>query len=219
MSFALRLKELRTSKNMTQGELSKALNISQSAIAMYESGRREPKIEILEIFADYFNVDMNYITGKSNLTTKIESPTPPPNAIPLGTYPYKIPLLGRVAAGEPIYADERIEGYEFIEERYKDDGFDYFALHIQGRSMEPTIMDGDTVIVRQQSTVENGQIAIVLIDGEDATAKEVKEGPEGITLIGHNTSVYTPHHYTPREVMELPVRIIGKVIEIRRKIA
>lgn len=219
MSFALRLKELRTSKNMTQGELSKALNISQSAIAMYESGRREPKIEILEIFADYFNVDMNYITGKSNLTTKIESPTPPPNAIPLGTYPYKIPLLGRVAAGEPIYADERIEGYEFIEERYKDDGFDYFALRIVGRSMEPTIMDGDTVIVRQQSTVENGQIAIVLIDGEDATAKEVKEGPEGITLIGHNTSVYTPHHYTPREVMELPVRIIGKVIEIRRRIA
>ena len=219
MSFALRLKELRTSKNMTQGELSKALNISQSAIAMYESGRREPKIEILEIFADYFNVDMNYITGKSNLTTKIESPTPPPNAIPLGAYPYRIPLLGRVAAGEPIYADERIEGYEFIEERYKDDGFDYFALRIVGRSMEPTIMDGDTVIVRQQSTVENGQIAIVLIDGEDATAKEVKEGPEGITLIGHNTSVYTPHHYTPREVMELPVRIIGKVIEIRRRIA
>ena len=218
MSFALRLKELRTSKNMTQGELSKALNISQSAIAMYESGRREPKIEILEIFADYFNVDMNYITGKSNLTTKIESPTPPPNAIPMDTYTYKIPLLGRVAAGEPIYTDEHIESYEYIDSRYKDDGNEYFALRIDGQSMEPTIMDGDIVIVRQQSFAENGQIAIVLIDGEDATAKEVRESAEGITLIGHNVAVYTPHFYSHKQIEELPVKIIGVVTEIRRRL-
>ncbi|WP_297967914.1 helix-turn-helix domain-containing protein [uncultured Anaerovibrio sp.] len=76
MSFADRLKELRIKKDMTQGELSKALNISQSAIAMYESGKREPKIEILEVFADFFNVDMNYITGKSDLTTNLGQSTP-----------------------------------------------------------------------------------------------------------------------------------------------
>ena len=217
MSFAIRLKELRTRKNMTQGELSKALNISQSAIAMYESGRREPKLEILEVFADYFNVDMNYITGKSNLTTKVEPPTPP-DAIPLDNYLYKIPLLGRVAAGEPIYADEHIENYEYIDTKYKHDGQRYFALRIDGRSMEPTIMDGDIVIVRQQSTVDSGQIAIVLIDGEDATAKEVRESPEGITLVGHNVAVYTPHFYSYQQVEELPIQIIGIVVEIRRKL-
>lgn len=76
MTFASRLKELRTNKDLTQGELSKLLKISQSSIAMYESGRREPKLEVLELFADFFNVDMNFITGKSDFTTKIETPEP-----------------------------------------------------------------------------------------------------------------------------------------------
>ena len=209
--FVNRLKAAMDKAGVKPVDLHNRTGISKSTISEYLSGNYEPKQKNIYKLATALGILPSELMGIT--------PTPPPNAIPLGTYPYKIPLLGRVAAGEPIYADDRIEGYEFIEERYKDDGFDYFALHIQGRSMEPTIMDGDTVIVRQQSTVENGQIAIVLIDGEDATAKEVKEGPEGITLIGHNTSVYTPHHYTPREVMELPVRIIGKVIEIRRKIA
>ena len=62
--------------------------------------------------------------------------------------------------------------------------------------------------------VDNGQIAIVLVDGEDATAKEVKEDTDGLTLIGHNAAVYTPHHYTPREINELPITIIGRVIEL-----
>ena len=209
MSFQNRLKELRLQKGMTQGDLSKATKLSQSAIAMYECGKREPKIETLELLADFFNVDMNYITGKSNRTTII-SP-----AIHAG---YKIPVLGNVAAGVPIEATEEILGYQYLDDKYKGDGFDYFALRIQGRSMEPTIMDGDTVIVRQQSNVDNGQIAIVLVDGEDATAKEIKEGPDGITLIGHNPTVYTPHHYTPKEINELPICIIGRVIEIRREV-
>lgn len=130
---------------------------------------------------------------------------------------YRIPVLGRVAAGTPILADEEIIGYEYIDKKYQDDGFEYFALRIQGHSMEPTIMDGDTVIVRRQETVDNGQIAIVLIDGDDATAKEVKETPEGITLIGHNAAVYQPHFYSNTEIKELPVRIIGRVIQSIRQ--
>ena len=82
--------------------------------------------------------------------------------------------------------------------------------------MEPTIMDGDTVIVQQQSYIESGQIAIVLVDGEDATAKQIKESPDGITLIGHNAAVYTPHFYSTQEIRDLPIKIIGRVIEVRR---
>ena len=161
--------------------------------------------------ANFFNI------SKADL---VEPPatSPPPNAIPMNQYTYKIPLLGRVAAGEPIYADEHIESYEYIDSRYKDDGNEYFALRIDGQSMEPTIMDGDIVIVRQQSFAENGQIAIVLIDGEDATAKEVRESAEGITLIGHNVAVYTPHFYSHKQIEELPVKIIGVVAEIRRRL-
>ncbi len=83
--------------------------------------------------------------------------------------------------------------------------------------MEPRIQEGDVVIVRRQNYVENGEIAIVLIDGEEATAKEVKESADGITLIGHNTAVYTPHFYSAQEVKNLPVQIIGRVVQSIRK--
>jgi len=214
------IKRIRESRGMSQDELARLVGFkSRSSINKIELGVNDITQSKLVAIANALHTTPAALMGND---AQVEPPQLPPS-LPItklsSEYCYRIPLLGRVAAGEPIYADDRIEGYEFIEERYKDDGFDYFALRIVGRSMEPTIMDGDTVIVRQQSTVENGQIAIVLIDGEDATAKEVKEGPEGITLIGHNTSVYTPHHYTPREVMELPVRIIGKVVEVRRKFA
>ena len=108
-------------------------------------------------------------------------------------------------------------GHICINDDYKDDGFDYFALIIKGHSMEPTIMDGDTVIVRKQETVDSGQIAIVLLDGEEATAKEVKESPEGITLIGHNVAVYQPYFYSNKEIEEMPVRVIGRVVEKTRQ--
>ena len=130
----------------------------------------------------------------------------------------KIPLLGKVAAGVPIYADDHVEGHEFIDSKYRDDGFEYFALRVSGHSMEPTIQDGDIVVVRQQDTVDSGQIAIVLVDGEDATAKEVRLDKSGITLVGHNISVYTPKFYTNEQIADLPVKIIGLVIEVRHKL-
>ena len=80
-----------------------------------------------------------------------------------------------------------------------------------------TLHEGDVVIVRQQPEVENGEIAIVLINGDEATVKEVKESPEGLTLIGHNVAIYTPHFYNRKEIESLPVQILGKVVELRRK--
>lgn len=192
-------------------EFCQRLGFKYSTVTDWLNAEKYPRIDKIELMANFFNI------SKADL---VEPPatTLPPNAIPMNTYTYKIPLLGRVAAGEPIYADEHIESYEYIDSRYKDDGNEYFALRIDGQSMEPTIMDGDIVIVRQQSFAENGQIAIVLIDGEDATAKEVRESAEGITLIGHNVAVYTPHFYSHKQIEELPVKIIGVVAEIRRRL-
>ncbi|WP_308546031.1 S24 family peptidase [uncultured Selenomonas sp.] len=140
-----------------------------------------------------------------------------PNMISIDARTFRVPIVGRVAAGRPIVADEEIIGYEYIDNKYSKDGHEYFGLRIVGKSMEPTIMDGDIVIVRRQNYVENGEIAIVLIDGEEATAKEVKESADGITLIGHNTAVYTPHFYSAQEVKNLPVQIIGRVVQSIRK--
>ncbi|WP_302361837.1 LexA family transcriptional regulator, partial [uncultured Megasphaera sp.] len=83
---------------------------------------------------------------------------------------------------------------------------------------DPTFRTGDIVVVRKQSTVNSGDIAIVLVNGNEATVKEVKKSQAGITLIGHNVSVYTPHYYANDEIETLPVRVIGKVVEMRRKL-
>ena len=211
------IKKFREARGMSQDELARLVGFkSRSSINKIELGVNDITQSKLVAIANALHTTPAVLMGND---AQVEPPpTPPPNAIPMNTYTYKIPLLGRVAAGEPIYADEHIESYEYIDSRYKDDGNEYFALRIDGQSMEPTIMDGDIVIVRQQSFAENGQIAIVLIDGEDATAKEVRESAEGITLIGHNVAVYTPHFYSHKQIDELPVKIIGVVAEIRRRL-
>lgn len=84
--------------------------------------------------------------------------------------------------------------------------------------MEPKILEGDVVIVRQQDDVDNGDIAIVLVNGDEATVKRIKKQAEGITLIATNISVYEPHFYSNQEIRVLPVRVIGKVVELRRKL-
>ncbi len=126
-----------------------------------------------------------------------------------------IPILGRVIAGIPIEAVEEIIDYEEIAESLAKTG-EFFALQIKGDSMEPEMREGDIAIVRKQETAETGDIAIVLVNGDDATVKKVRILDEGIMLIPFNAK-YTPWAYTAEECESLPVRIIGKVIECRRK--
>jgi repressor LexA len=128
----------------------------------------------------------------------------------------KIPLLGKVAAGLPIEAAENVIGEEEIPRRLAESAT-YFALLIKGDSMSPYICDGDKVIVRQQSEVENGQIAIVLVNGSDAVCKEFKKTPSGVMLISKNPN-YDPMVFTHDEVDTTPVRIVGRVVEIRREL-
>ena len=79
------------------------------------------------------------------------------------------------------------------------------------------MVEGNVVIVKKQDDVESGEIAIVLINGDDATVKRVKKQAGGITLIATNTSVYEPHYYSNEEILSLPIRILGKVVELRAK--
>ena len=127
----------------------------------------------------------------------------------------KIPVLGYVRAGIPISAVEEILDYEEISEEMSRQG-KFFALKIKGDSMEPKFSEGDVVIVQQQSTVENGDIAVVLVNGDDATVKKFYRSNSGIKLISINPA-YDPFFFTPDEVNTLPVQIIGKVVELRAK--
>ena len=208
MAFAEKLKELRQQKGMTQSELAKLLKMQRSTLGMYETGKREPNFETLNMFANFFNVDMNTLMDMNN--TSNQNPSSPVRSI-------KIPVLGTVVAGIPLEAVENIIGYEEISPAMAATG-EHFALRIKGTSMEPRICEGDIVVVRKQEDIESGETAIVLINGGEATVKKVKKTEEGIMLIANNMAVYSPHFYSNKEIEELPVRIIGKVVELRGKL-
>ena len=209
MNFRTRLKQLRNEKKINQRELANFLKVAPSTISMYESGQREPNFEVLESLADFFNVDLNYLLGKSNKTTKlmIEGSQPPQGL--------QIPVLGTVAAGIPISAVEDILDYEEVPQSWESQG-EFFGLRIKGDSMKPDINDGDTVIVRQQSTANNGDVVIALVNGDDATCKKFEKLDNGIMLISNN-SEYSPMYFSNEEVLTKPVVIIGRVVELRRK--
>ena len=200
----IRLKELRTHSNLSQQKMADVLGISRSAVAMWETGGSEPDNKTLEKIADYFNVSIDYLLGRDD--------TPRPRTEKKGV---KIPVLGRVAAGIPITAVEEVLDYEEIEESLAKTG-DFYGLQIRGTSMEPKFSEGDVVIVRQQNDVESGEIAIVLVNGEDATCKRVVKHENGLSLISLNPS-FPPKFFTDQEVEQLPVRIIGRVMELRAK--
>lgn len=204
----------RTELGITQKEVADFVGVSEATVSRWESGHidnmRRDRIAALSKILRLSPLAIMGIDD-TDLSTCL------PNMVPIDARTFRVPIVGRVAAGRPIVADEEIIGYEYIDNKYSKDGHEYFGLRIVGKSMEPTIMDGDIVIVRRQNYVENGEIAIVLIDGEEATAKEVKESADGITLIGHNTAVYTPHFYSAQEVKNLPVQIIGRVVKSIRK--
>ena len=123
-----------------------------------------------------------------------------------------MPVLGRVAAGIPIDAIKEIIDWEDIRTAAGDGK--YFGLQIKGHSMEPKISDGDIVIVRRQPDVDSGDIAVVLVNGDDTT---VKKSPQGVTLIPSNPA-YEPMYYTNAEIESLPVQILGRVVELRAKL-
>lgn len=202
-----RLKMLREEKGLTQKDLAEKLSLTPKAISFYELGSREPSGDALIRMAHILGTTTDYLLGNSIIKEADQK-------VSRGV---RIPVLGRVVAGIPIEAVEEILDYEEITPELAATG-EFFALKIRGHSMEPRMMEGDVVIVRRQDDVDSGDVAIVLVNGDEATVKRVKKQEDGITLIATNTSVYEPHYYSNKEIEELPVRILGKVVELRGKL-
>lgn len=201
------IKRARELKGLTQDELAKRMGYkSRSTIARIENGDNDVSQSKLKKFADILDVSIDFLLDDGNKKLQI------PHARGV-----RIPILGRVVAGIPLEAITDIEGYEEITPKMASLG-EYFALKIKGHSMEPQILDGDIVICKCQSDVESGNIAIVLVNGDEATCKQIKKSPEGVTLIGFNPLVYPPHFYSNKEIETLPVNVIGKVVELRRSL-
>lgn len=169
-NFSSRIKLLRTERGITQEQLASMLKVSRSTIGMYESGKREPDFETSEAIADIFNVDMDFLTGRSDVERK--HPLTPTTVIPPGFQPMPematVPIVGRIACGTPILAEQNIEGSACVPARWRAT----FSLICKGDSMEPKIHDGDLVAIRKDVHIENGQIAAVRI-GDEATLKHL----------------------------------------------
>ena len=202
MSIGTRMKERRLQLNKTLEEVGSVVGVSKATIQRYEKGAiTNIPSDKIEKIAKALSTTPAFLMGWEDKSNRLKG--------------IRIPILGRVVAGIPLEAITDIEGYEEITPKMASLG-EYFALRIKGHSMEPRIEDGEIVIVKQQEDVECGDVAIVLVNGDEATCKQVKKSPEGITLIGFNPVVYPPHFYSNKEIEELPVRVIGRVVESRK---
>lgn len=193
-------------RKLKQTDLVEKTGISKGALSSYISGRYVPKQNNIYLIAKALDVNESWLMG---------------NDVPLNRQSHSLPrktiinVLGRVAAGIPIEAIEEIVDTEEITEELARSG-KFFGLRIHGDSMEPDIHNGDTVIVRQQDDAENDEIVIALVNGNDGVCKRLKKYKNSIALVSLNAK-YEPMYFTPQEVDEKPVRIIGKVVELRRK--
>ena len=212
-SIASQIKKLRNGRGWTQPQLADQLSVSKQTISNWETGIKVPRMGSLQKLADLFNVRIGEITNASIDDNDISKINKPSNVI----YPLsdslqrvKIPIIGEIACGDPITAEENIEGY--TEETFEKPipSGTLFALRCKGHSMEPTIHDGSLVTIREQPTVEDGEIAAVLVDGDnEATLKRVKHQGDLIMLMPDNKE-YDPIILDKNN----PGRIVGKAVHV-----
>ena len=200
----LKIRELRNLFGLSQKELAKSLSIPQNTFSQYETGKRAPDFETLKKIANYFNVTVDYLLGDSS------EPLPQTGII-------RVPVYGVIPAGIPMSAIEDILDYEEMPESRDTVGKEFFALRLKGDSMFPNYLDGDIVIFQRQDTCDSGKDCAVMVNGDDATFKRIERKTNGIMLKPLNPN-YDTLFFTNKEIEELPVRLLGVAIEIRRKL-
>ena len=202
-----RIRELRKKHKMTMKELGQALGLAESTVSHYETGRRDPDLETLLKMGELFNVSVGYILMAEPAYESSDSLCFD-NISPISVH--RIPLLGSVACGKPVYADEEFQYYVAVGAEIRAD----FALHAKGDSMiGARINDGDIVFVRQTNAVDNGEIAVVII-GDEATLKRVYYYPEkSILILKAENPKYDDMVYSDSELEQ--IRILGKAVAVQ----
>lgn len=190
------IKNLREENGWTQTDLAKKVGVGKTTIANYESGTRSPNQDMLFKLADVLQVSVNRLF-------------PVPDGVIPVTSSRKIPVLGEIACGEPILADENIKEYIETPVNGLPTGT-IFYLKAKGDSMKPTIPNGSLVLIRQQPVVEDGEIAAVLFtEDNEATLKRIKRAGQTVILMPDNRDfeaiVATDDN---------PVRILGKAVRV-----
>ena len=189
-------------RGVTPYRVGKDIGVSTSNITQWKKGMSTPNFTSMQKIAKYFNVSLDYFVDDAP-----EAPNPTTDATRW------IPVLGRVAAGIPAEMVEDVVDFEEVDRALGE----AFALVVNGDSMEPALMKGDVVIVKRQEDVESGAVAIVAVDGEDATCKKIVKSEDGVILQPLNPA-YPPVFFSNEDILAKPVTILGRVVEIRRKL-
>ena len=200
--FSSNLRRFLATYNLSQKDASHTLGIASQTFNNWCKGNSIPSLDTIDKLADFFHctrADLIENPGTSSVRMSVS-----------------IPVLGRVAAGIPIDAISEIIDREEIPSEIAKTG-EYFGLRIKGDSMSPRIMNGDTVIVRRQEDAESDQIVIALVNGHDGVCKKLKKLNNGIMLISLNPQ-YDPMVFDHSEIDAIPVKILGRVVEVRGKL-
>lgn len=200
MSFGNILKKIRQENNLTQEELAKKIDTSRSNIANYENDKNMPSIDILDKLSKIFNCSIDYLLGKTNK-----------NAINISDKIYMCPVYGQIPAGEPNWAEECIEGRLPLDPNLMNivDPEECYFLRVNGESMNKIIKNGAYALIRKADWVENGDIAVVLVNGYDATLKKFTKNNDVVVLEPMSND---PTFQTQIYTKDTPIKIIGKYI-------
>lgn len=200
-------------RNMTQQELADSTGIPKSSISQYISGYAKPKDDRIHLMAKALRVQEPWLLGYDVSMDSQERAEQPPVTKPK---PIKIPVLGMVHAGYPVDAIEDVLDWEEVTPEMSARG-DLMALQVKGDCMEPRFAEGDVVIVLCQNTAESGDIVIVMVNHDEAEMKKLKRFENGCINLVPLNAAYPVKSFSPQEIEELPIRILGKVIELRAK--
>lgn len=200
--FATNLKHLIDKSEKTQKEVATAIGVSPQTLNTWLQRIALPRMGKIQLLADYFGI------SKTDL---LDPKDPEIQKSSLGTY--RIPVLSTVAAGRPMFSDDDVIEYIDYDKEPRNN---IIGVRIEGDSMMPAIQDGDTVVIDREAVWEDGDVVIVTVSNNYGMCKRIKRYADGIALISNNPS-YEPKYYSAAEVNALPVRIIGKVKELRRK--
>lgn len=187
--------------DITQTEICNTLGFKMPTFSDWVNAKTYPRIDKIEMMANYFGISKSDLVEKRNADKHGKG--------------IVINVYGNVAAGIPIEAIEDIVDTEEISQELARTGT-FFGLKIKGNSMEPRMTTGDVVIVRKQEDAESGDIVIATVNGDNATCKRLKKYENGIALLSTNPS-YEPMFFSNQEIADKPVKIIGKVVELRAK--
>lgn len=198
MEVINKLKKIIEEKRITITTLAMKSGFSRQHIARILKGDTNVGIESLEMICEACGIKLSDLYSENKLSG------------------VKIPVIGRIPAGIPIEAVEEILDYEEITPEIARTG-EYFALKVQGDSMAPQIMNGDILIIKKQDSAESGDVCVVFVNGDDATLKKIQKDENGIALIPNNPA-YGIRYFTNKEIQTLPVRVVGKAVEVRRSL-